>query len=1347
MKKILIFVGLILIAVSSFSQEEDEIIFRDSIMQYVNDVKTTLIVPESDTLAKYKNAADPVTDFDLVNFRTLLEYVYVDIVRIVEVSPGGEREYTTITDAMNSITDAAADNTYAIAVYPGTYDEQIIGKDYVTIIGTDDALVQIVGNTPPLWTPAAKRSSILNCTIACDATSSGHIVSSTAATGDATADNRIQYCTLSWSTSTPGVVGGILDINSDGLLLLQSCIFIYTNSNTGVLATSNAFNLSGSMRVLFDTFVFTSNLAQSGGDVNIFNDSSTGVVTISNADGDITMTNASWTDNLIIWKVNNSNTNTKYSISTISRILGAGDGAVYGVFSNTAGTSRVDLNTTIFEFNDFADEYFAWAGSPGDVVNGNFANGSADNPTGAGTGGSGTVNKVVIQNGTFLVNTDIVDENMFIGNSTNKGLNDLFNIVSSAGYASGGEITDNEDGTVDVAAGTGLIRTSNDEQAPIKMFDWPESTGIILADETDNYIGIDYNSGDPIILVSTNEDIFLDNENNIFELYAVYREQADVHISIHYQRSKNIGSQLQRLAYAIDHIRWTDGIIVSGTGTRNVQTTAGTYWIKSNEIDILALNTAVTDTFTRYYTSDSGVSWTKTTGLTQWDNLQYNDPTTGLVPVGNSKWSFQDWYMDADNDLVSIYGQDEYNNEGDATSAPSISTLPGRLEKHSKRIGRVVFVLNAATGSFITFFEGNGNGGTPVSDHALLAGLLGDGPNYYHPNSDQYSILQNFGDSVAIHAGWQRNGGVLSPKTITDSVSLGETNTSVPFNMAFDNPAIRTKETDQIADAKIWEIGSSASNYEIKPLQDNGTPILTALQLKRDGDVVVFGNVQAATSKFTTGAANGSFLKSDATGLGSWSTVDTLNTNIDYSNWVNFVGNHSGSGSANHSELFELDYASAGHTDFAGTGVINTFTQSQEITGNGLGLTIRSNGASNPTISLINQDVQIASLYLNTLEELYLSSPVSATIQEMASGHYLEVETNGIFGNPDNASGTHAVEWNSVTEEFVYDELGGNVSGAGVNGRLALWSGANTLIYDDDFSYTASTLTATSLATSQLAAVDGSLKLTLASGVNGSVTFNDQFINAVKVSAPTPVEGMQYYNSTDNKLYLRNNTEWIDLGQSGSVSLWTDGGTEIYPTNGEDILLATTSPPELIMWDENYSNTYKYSLGANAGGSFSINYNNATSKGIELFETGKVRFPDYGSGGNIGTVTFPLATNSNGDIIETLAQPVSNGAKTASFIHDAKDASIGAYTLSTAGAVTISIHNLSSGMMGTIILDIATNPSAITVDTYSDAGSTGLTEVTIGNAIANEANKSTTITYICANNSSVTEVKLMYGQE
>jgi len=108
---------------------------------------------------------------------------------------------------------------------------------------------------------------------------------------------------------------------------------------------------------------------------------------------------------------------------------------------------------------------------------------------------------------------------------------------------------------------------------------------------------------------------------------------------------------------------------------------------------------------------------------------------------------------------------------------------------------------------------------------------------------------------------------------------------------------------------------------------------------------------------------------------------------------------------------------------------------------------------------------------------------------------------------------------------------------------------------------------------------------------------------------------------------------------------------------------------------------------------------------------------------------------------------VQNGSKTASFTHDAESGDIGAYALSTTNAVTVSIHNLASGMQGTIFLNVTDVPSSLTVNTYSDAGTTGLTEAVLGSTATLATGNSTSITYTCANDGTNTNVYLVYGQE
>jgi hypothetical protein len=73
MKKIVLLIQLVLFSVALFGQnlEADEFTLKDSMVQYTNGTTTTLIIPQSDGTAKYKNVADPIDGKDAVN----LDYV------------------------------------------------------------------------------------------------------------------------------------------------------------------------------------------------------------------------------------------------------------------------------------------------------------------------------------------------------------------------------------------------------------------------------------------------------------------------------------------------------------------------------------------------------------------------------------------------------------------------------------------------------------------------------------------------------------------------------------------------------------------------------------------------------------------------------------------------------------------------------------------------------------------------------------------------------------------------------------------------------------------------------------------------------------------------------------------------------------------------------------------------------------------------------------------------------------------------------------------------------------------------------------------------------------------------
>lgn len=60
----------------------------------------------------------------------------------------------------------------------------------------------------------------------------------------------------------------------------------------------------------------------------------------------------------------------------------------------------------------------------------------------------------------------------------NDDIQDFVTLFGNAGWLSGGDITDNGDGTINITAGTGVIRESNSGTANLRFFDWAASNNI-----------------------------------------------------------------------------------------------------------------------------------------------------------------------------------------------------------------------------------------------------------------------------------------------------------------------------------------------------------------------------------------------------------------------------------------------------------------------------------------------------------------------------------------------------------------------------------------------------------------------------------------------------------------------------------------------------------------------------------------------------------------------------------------------------------------------------------------------------------------------------------------------------
>ncbi|MBA7553045.1 hypothetical protein ES705_45630 [subsurface metagenome] len=117
-----------------------------------------------------------------------------------------------------------------------------------------------------------------------------------------------------------------------------------------------------------------------------------------------------------------------------------------------------------------------------------------------------------------------------IGTVTYDDMQDFINNTQSGGRISGGVISDDTDGTITVSSGTGFIQSTTGDIGLTQSFDWAEdsSTGVALADNSANYIYIDYNAGTPKLRVTTTRgDIHLTDH---FTIGRVYRIGTTLHI-------------------------------------------------------------------------------------------------------------------------------------------------------------------------------------------------------------------------------------------------------------------------------------------------------------------------------------------------------------------------------------------------------------------------------------------------------------------------------------------------------------------------------------------------------------------------------------------------------------------------------------------------------------------------------------------------------------------------------------------------------------------------------------------------------------------------------------------------
>lgn len=333
--------------------------------------------------------------------------------------------------------------------------------------------------------------------------------------------------------------------------------------------------------------------------------------------------------------------------------------------------------------------------------------------------------------------TDFIIPSWALGTPTYDSLNDFFTLFNSAGRITGGGVTAGVGETVDVAAGTGLIRVADDDVSQVKFFNW-SGTNCAIPTDTVRYVGIEYNGGAPIAAVRTNNDFDLDTE---FLLASIVNEGGTIHIlEVPWWTSDGLTNVIERFrSYGwLTRDDYIGGLILGTTGTRNVTVTAGTLWSHLTEYAISAFDSSGADIFETYWYNGVAGDWNTGTE-SQYSVSQWNNTTLAALQNLNNNWYANWWvYVEADDDEIAlVYPQAQYANAASAEAESPPTLIPTHISEHAILIGRILFQEGNDTPvevqtTFDTVFNA-----AQAADHGNLAGLNDND----HPQYEAFNIL------------------------------------------------------------------------------------------------------------------------------------------------------------------------------------------------------------------------------------------------------------------------------------------------------------------------------------------------------------------------------------------------------------------------------------------------------------------------------------------------------------------------------------------------------------------------------------------------------------------------------
>jgi len=421
-----------------------------------------------------------------------------------------------------------------------------------------------------------------------------------------------------------------------------------------------------------------------------------------------------------------------------------------------------------------------------------------------------------------------------LGTPTYTSQNDFNNSFGSTGRKTGGYISKGTGSTVNVASGTGFLKVTDDDNAQLIPFDWSAVSGIAIPSASTRYIGVDYNSGAPEVVVHTTYDWNLDSN---FPLGRVVNDTINSADEIYIANAPwwvtdGMTNTIQAIRSfgLVRRDESVGGIMLSVTGTRNIAVTGGVVWVGFNDLTFDAIDTSASGTIEGYWYSSTG-GW-QASDLTQYSVTQWNDVTQATLQTITTGKYCNVWIYgeltDSTPSIALLYPQALYNTpaQAEATSAPT--NVPNHIKEFGTLIGRIIIKQGTDTPISVQSVFTNTFSSSVVTDHANLSNLAwntsghtGTANNMAVFNSTgvaTYKPITDFTIGTSSHMEWDKdvNGNITNVDIWTDASKTTKLYT-ITITFENNNPTVHT-EKDEILNKTLTTTMNYSGSTLIIPI-------------------------------------------------------------------------------------------------------------------------------------------------------------------------------------------------------------------------------------------------------------------------------------------------------------------------------------------------------------------------------------------------------------------------------------------------------------------------------------------------------------------------------------------------